>query len=102
LNSNIDISKIEKNLDQLIEKARKEGLDPIKNRNDKIIGIGHTMPSVTELIRSELDEESTYRLLSAITHAHPFAFNQLGFRKHSKSSDKDHMNFEKSLCSIPM
>ena len=38
------------------------------------------MPSATEVIKLMLDEESTYRLLSAVTHGHSWALIGLGFR----------------------
>ena len=37
------------------------------------------MPSATDVIKLMLDEESTYRLLSAVTHGHSWALMALGF-----------------------
>ena len=38
------------------------------------------MPSATEMIKSMLDEEAMYRLLSAVAHGHSWAIIQLGFK----------------------
>ena len=39
------------------------------------------MPSATDVIKLMLDEESTYRLLSAVTHGHSWALTDLGFTR---------------------
>ncbi len=44
------------------------------------------MPGVTEIIRSELDEEKTYRMLSAVAHRHLWALSQLEMRTHEEQS----------------
>jgi hypothetical protein len=38
------------------------------------------MPNVTDVIRDMLDKEAEYRLLSAITHGHHWALQQLSFQ----------------------
>lgn len=59
--------------------AGKVGFDPVLDRNDRQVGIGTRMPSVTERVRTMLDQEDTYRLLSAIAHGHFWAARQAGF-----------------------
>ena len=39
------------------------------------------MPSMTELIAQNLDQEAAYRLLSAMAHGHHWALIKLGFRE---------------------
>jgi hypothetical protein len=56
------------------------GFAPRTDRNGKRLGIGQRMPSATELIRTALDEEGMYRLLSGVAHAHFWAVHALGFR----------------------
>jgi hypothetical protein len=57
------------------------GFTSEKQQQDKRPGVGISMPSVTDLIKNELDEEATYRLLSAMAHGHHWALIQLGFQK---------------------
>ena len=55
------------------------GYPPVLSPKGKRIGIGQTMPSAAEMIKSMLDEEAMYRLLSAVAHGHSWAIIQLGF-----------------------
>ena len=50
-------------------------------RKGKRIGIGQVMPSATEVIKQMLDEEGTYRVLSAAAHARSWAIRVLGKRE---------------------
>ena len=38
------------------------------------------MPSITEIVRHELDQEDVYRLCSAMIHVHHWAISQLSFK----------------------
>jgi len=74
--------------------ALKLGFSQVRNRRDRRIGIAQQMPSTTQLVSEVLGEEATYRLLSAIAHAHPWALQQSSFRK---ADSKDNHIFEKNL-----
>lgn len=64
---------------QVTNQASALGLAPVLDRNGRQIGIGQTMPSVTELVRDTLAQEDMYRLLSAVAHGHFWATRQAGF-----------------------
>ena len=74
-----DLQKIKDRIDAVARDALEIGYAPILNKKGKRLGIGEEMPSATEVIKSMLDEESTYRLLSAVTHGHSWALIRLGF-----------------------
>ncbi len=61
------------------QKAISLGFGQVLGKKGNRIGIGQVMPAVTALAGQALDEEGTYRLLSAVTHAHPWALQQVGF-----------------------
>jgi hypothetical protein len=75
-----DIDKLLKRIEDAEQDALNLGYPKVLDRYGKRIGIGQVMPSVTDIIRDMLDEEATYRLLSAIAHGHHWALSQLGFR----------------------
>lgn len=54
--------------------------EPVVNSQYKRVGIGLRMPSATELIKLMLNEEESYRLLSAVAHGHSWAIRQLAFK----------------------
>jgi len=60
--------------------ATELGFEPIRDKNDRRIGIAQKMPSTTDLIRDTLDEEALYRLLSAIAHGHHWAIQKVSFK----------------------
>jgi hypothetical protein len=66
--------------------ALRLGFPKLVNRKGKRSGIGQLMPSVTELVNQELNEEAFYRLTSAMAHAHNWALLQLSFRRVSAES----------------
>jgi hypothetical protein len=49
-------------------------------KKGKIIGIGQVMPKIIEIIRMTTNQEGTYRLLSAVVHAHFWALKNLSFK----------------------
>ena len=73
-----DLQSIEKRSDEVEQVALKLGYPPIVNKKGKRLGIGQKMPSATEVVKLMLDEEETYRLLSAVTHGHNWALIPLG------------------------
>lgn len=67
-----------------IREVEREALDlgypKIRDKTGKRrIGIGQRMPSATELIRMMLNQESMYRLLSAVAHGHNWAIRELSY-----------------------
>ena len=75
------ITRITTRIDDVEHVALNLGFPKVLNKKNKRIGIGQEMPFITTLVQSELDEESLYRLLSAVIHAHPWALQQLSFRR---------------------
>ena len=59
--------------------AQNLGYRRVVDKKGKRIGIGEKMPSATEVIKLMLDEESKYRLLSAVAHGHNWAIRELSF-----------------------
>ena len=47
------------------------------------------MPSVTKIIRETLNEESFYRLYSAMAHSHHWAYSQLSYRKVDEDTSQE-------------
>jgi hypothetical protein len=76
-----DADKVLRRIADLISRAELLGYSPIVDRKGRKIGAGIKMPPMTELIRSVLDEEVMYRLLSAVAHAHFWAIHQLSFQR---------------------
>jgi hypothetical protein len=74
------IDAAEKRIAEVEAKALALGFERVENKEGDRIGIAEIMPRNTEIVRDILDEEINYRLLSAITHAHPWALQQLSFQ----------------------
>ena len=66
---------------ELEREARALGFAPVRDKKGRRIGVAQRMPSATQLMGSVLDEESTYRLLSGVAHAHVSTLSQVGFRR---------------------
>jgi hypothetical protein len=92
-----DTEKAIARIDVVEDAALKLGFSQVRDRRDRRIGIAQQMPPTTQLVSEVLGEEATYRLLSAIAHAHPWALQQSSFRK---VDSKDNHFFEKNLESI--
>jgi hypothetical protein len=73
-NANSRINEVEK-------KACDLGFSKVIDKYGKRNGIAQQMPFITDLIRQTLDEEGTYRLLSAMAHGHNWAVQKLSFRR---------------------
>jgi len=73
-------AKVAARIDDLECAAAHLGFPRVENRSGKRIGVAQEMPSITNIVAGVLDEEVTYRLLSAVAHAHPWALQQLSFR----------------------
>ena len=77
--SNNDLQIIRDRINEVEQDALNLGYNQVVNKKGKRIGIGEKMPSATEVIKLMLDEESKYRLLSAVAHGHDWAIRRLGF-----------------------
>lgn len=78
---NFDLQTIKLQVDEVEQISLALGFDKVIDRNGKRIGIGQEMPHITELVIKMLGKEQEYRLLSAMTHAHPWALQHFGFIK---------------------
>jgi hypothetical protein len=76
-----EADKIQKHIDAVVDEATSLGLEVKRNENSrKVAFIGQPMPSATEIIRSMLDEELIYRLLSGLAHGHAWAIFSLAYK----------------------
>ena len=85
-------NKIISRIDEVEQNALELGYSKIEDKNGKRCGIGQTMTSLTDIITDTLKEEAIYRLLSAMTHAHPWAVQQLGFRQIKKEGSPTNLD----------
>lgn len=76
-----DLETINLRIDEMEQLSLGLGFDKVVDKNGKRIGVGQEMPYITELVIKMLDKEQEYRLLSAMTHAHPWALQHFGFIK---------------------
>lgn len=72
---------VNKRIEEIELIAEELGFPKIRNKKNERIGIGQVMPFVTEIIRDTLNEESYFRLYSAMAHSHHWAYTQLSYRK---------------------
>jgi hypothetical protein len=72
---------VNKRIEEIELMAEGLGFQKLRNRKNERNGIGQVMPYITDVIRDTLDEESNFRLYSAMTHSHHWAYSQLSFRK---------------------
>jgi hypothetical protein len=88
------IDAAEKRITEVEAQALALGFERVAGKRGKRIGIAERMPGNTEIVRDILDEEINYRLLSAITHAHPWALQQLSFQV---IREEERVNLEKGI-----
>jgi hypothetical protein len=55
------------------------GYDPMLDKKGRRRGVGTRMPSATECVHWAFRDDTLFRVLSAMVHAHPWAVIQLGF-----------------------
>ena len=89
-----EIDKVLSRVDEVEKQALDLGYDPVLDKNGKRIGIAMKMPSITTLVHDVLKEEGSYRFLSSIAHAHPWALQQISFQEVTKGKD---LFFEKNI-----
>jgi hypothetical protein len=75
-----EMKMVQDRLADVVRDAGTQGFAPALDNKSKCIGIGQKMPGATDIIKSVLDEEMAYRLMSAVAHHHNWALLQLGFR----------------------
>lgn len=78
------ISKVTARINEVERDALRLGFPRVEDKNKVRRGIAQHMPSITDIIIKTLDEEAIYRVTSAMTHAHPWALQQLSFRRVKK------------------
>ena len=76
-----DLDAAERRLDELEDDAVACGFGRLQNKGRKRNGVAMLMPSATQLIAQVFDDEPAYRLLSAMTHGHHWALQQLGYTR---------------------
>lgn len=97
--------KIEIKIARLEEAANQLGFPQIRDKKNHISGIAKHMPNITELIGTNLNQESSYRYLSSMAHGHTWALQQAGFQvvqyKSTRAYEKklDALSVS-SLCAI--
>jgi hypothetical protein len=79
LGNEIELAKAISRIDYVEQLALELGYPKIE-KDGKRTGIGQIMPSITEIVQQELDQEAAYRLSSAMIHVHSWAITQLSFK----------------------
>lgn len=79
-NETAQIATVKARLKKVEQDAVSLGYRQLLNKRGEINGIAMQMPTIIELIKSTLDRESDYRLLSGVAHGHHWATSQIGFR----------------------
>ena len=74
-----EIDQVQKRIIKVDQDAVSLGYPRLLDKNGKIAGIAMPMPSIIDLIKTTLDREGEYRLLSGIAHGHHWATQQFGF-----------------------
>lgn len=82
-----DTTRVIERINAVEVTALKLGFPQVQDRRGRRSGIAQRMPPTTQLVREVLGEEATYRLLSAIAHAHPWALQQSSFRNVNSEGD---------------
>ena len=74
-----DPAQVDVSMENLKNEATSLGLQIFTDDREKTTGIGVHWRTFTDLTKTMLDEEATYRLFSAMTHGHLWAATKLGF-----------------------
>jgi hypothetical protein len=67
------VEKAESRLRLVIELAREQDIPVLEDKKGRLIGLGESFPAATTLMAQIFGDESSYRLLSAMTHGFPWA-----------------------------
>lgn len=97
----IALELIEKQIAKMENDAVHQGFARL-NKNGKRTAVAMPMPAATQTIKATLDEEATFRLLSAVAHGHAWAMLGLGYKPAGGVADEDSqdvvaMPFEKTV-----
>jgi hypothetical protein len=79
LGNKMELAQAISRIDYVEQLALELGYPRIE-KDGKRTGIGQVMPSITEIVQQELDQEAAYRLSSAMIHVHSWAITQLSFK----------------------
>lgn len=75
----VDLARVEEHLVAVLCHAADHGLGVRRGPNGAPKCLSRPMPDTTTLVGRYFQQEAAYRLLSALTHAHPWALQQLSF-----------------------
>ncbi|HMP39233.1 MAG TPA: hypothetical protein PKA05_02540, partial [Roseiflexaceae bacterium] len=89
-----DVDRMNNRIDEVERDALELGFPQIVNRTGTRIGIAQQMPTITDVIEITLNEEATYRIMSAMAHGHIWAYRHLGFKL---VDDEGELTLEKHL-----
>ena len=70
---------------EVLAQADSYGLEVLHDDQGRPKCLARSMPSASDLVKDYLQQESAYRLLSAMAHGHPWALQQLAFRSAQES-----------------
>jgi hypothetical protein len=76
----VEIDRTKRRISKVEQDAVSLGYPRLVNERGEITGIAQRMPTITELIKTTLNREADYRLLSAVAHGHHWATHQTSFR----------------------
>ncbi len=97
----IALELIEKQITKMENDAIYQGFARLQKKG-KRTAVAMPMPAATHTIKATLDEEATFRLLSAVAHGHAWAMLGLGYKPVTGVADDDSqdvvtMPFEKTV-----
>jgi hypothetical protein len=81
LHDELNQKKVVALIDKVEQHAIELGFSKVVDKNGRRRGIGQIMPPITDIVCETIKEEESYRILSAMTHAHPWALLILSFRR---------------------
>jgi hypothetical protein len=95
-----DLAAQEARFDVLEKDALALGFAPVVNGKGKRIGVGEKMPSTTDLIKTVLNEETNYRMLSGVAHGHHWAIRELCYVASVENDEQIGGTFTKAFKKI--
>jgi hypothetical protein len=81
MNDPISINDTNEIGNKLVREAIELGINPVRDKKHKVDGIGFRMPSITRIIRDELNQEAVYRILSSQIHGYSWSLTQMSFTR---------------------
>lgn len=83
----LDSDWANRRIEEVERDASHLGFEPLRSSKGRRTGIGQIMPPMTSLVHEVLEDEASYRLLSAMTHAHPWVVQQVSFHAPTPATD---------------